>query len=63
MCDTTFRTGYNTCVREDVIDALMAGKAKAAVAKQFKLTWPTVNKWLTEYKLAESEISLHLGTS
>ena len=60
MCDTNFRIGYNACVREAVIDSLMAGNRRGTVAKQFNLTWPTVSKWLTEYKLAESQISLHL---
>ena len=61
MCNKKFRIGYNTCVREEAIDMLMNGYKRGYVASTLKLTWPTVDKWLKEYKLAEMEIDQWLS--
>ena len=61
MCDPKFRIGYEPCVRENAIDLLLAGNSRSFVARTMNVTWPTICKWLAEYRLAEFEISQHLN--
>ena len=62
MCNTAITRGYSACVREDAIDMLMAGRSRGYVARTMNLSYPTVTKWLNEYRLAEAAIDRYLAT-
>lgn len=54
------RCGYDTATRERALDLMLDGLSLSHVARVLDITWPTLDRWLKEYRLVEAEIERHL---